>query len=206
MEYLITGIISYLVGSVPTAVWIGKAWHNVDVREHGSNNAGATNTFRVLGKKAGIIVLSIDVAKGVLATVVPFAVLALIKNADSSLELLRIEAAVLAIIGHIFPLFAQFKGGKGVATSLGVIVGIQPMAAAICIGLFMIVFISSKYVSLGSIAASLLFPVTVFFLEPGSVIVFWFSVALSGGVIFAHKKNIVRLMNGTESKMNLFGK
>ncbi len=206
MEYLITGIISYLVGSVPTAVWIGKAWHNVDVREHGSNNAGATNTFRVLGKKAGIVVLSIDVAKGVLATVVPFAVLALIKNADSSLELLRIEAAVLAIIGHIFPLFAQFKGGKGVATSLGVIVGIQPMAAAICIGLFMIVFISSKYVSLGSIAASLLFPVTVFFLEPGSVIVFWFSVALSGGVIFAHKKNIVRLMNGTESKMNLFGK
>lgn len=206
MEYLITGIISYLVGSVPTAVWIGKAWHNVDVREHGSNNAGATNTFRVLGKKAGIVVLSVDVAKGVLATVVPFGVLALIKNAESSLELLRIEAAVLAIIGHIFPLFAQFKGGKGVATSLGVIVGIQPMAAAICIGLFMIVFILSKYVSLGSIAASLLFPVTVFFLEPGSVIVFWFSVALSGGVIFAHKKNIVRLMNGTESKMNLFGK
>jgi len=206
MEYIITGIISYLLGSIPTAVWIGKAWYNVDVREHGSNNAGATNTFRVLGKKAGIVVLSVDVAKGVLATVVPFVVVAILKNLEGSMEFLRIEAAVLAIVGHIFPVFAQFRGGKGVATSLGVVVGIQPLAAAICIGLFMIVFISSKYVSLGSISAALLFPVTVFFLEPGSVIIFWFSVVLSGGVIFAHKKNIVRLMNGTESKMNLFGK
>jgi glycerol-3-phosphate acyltransferase PlsY len=206
MEYLITGIVAYLLGSIPTAVWIGKMWLNVDVREHGSKNAGATNSFRVLGKKAGIVVLVIDVSKGILSTVFPLALISLYPSYSESLELLRIEAAVIAIIGHIFPVFAQFRGGKGVATSLGVIIGVQPIAAAICLGSFLIVFILSKYVSLGSICAAILFPVTVFFLEPNSVVNFWFSVVLSAGVIFAHKKNIVRLMNGSENKMNLFKK
>lgn len=206
MEYLIFIIIAYLLGSIPSAVWVGKAWYNIDVREHGSKNAGATNTFRVLGKKPGIFVLSIDIAKGALATFLPMIFLNSTIEKDLIIQI-QIIAAILAVIGHVFPIFAQFKGGKGVATSLGVIIGLQPIAALICVVLFLIVFILFQFVSLGAMVAALSFPLVVrFVIEEDSNWLFSFSILLSFLVIFAHRQNIVRLMKGEEAKMNLFKK
>ena len=206
MDFLIFGLIAYLLGSIPTSVWIGKAYYNLDIRKHGSFNAGATNTFRVLGKKPGVIVLLIDVTKGSLSVLLPYFLLdATIDN--DRLVLIQILTAIMAVVGHVFPLFANFDGGKGVATSLGVIIGLHPPAALICFLAFLIVFIISKYVSLGAIVASFLFPVLinlVFHVDS-----FWlrlFSVILGVLVIITHKKNIVRILKGDESKMNLFKK
>lgn len=180
----------------------------MDVREHGSKNAGATNTFRVLGKKPGIIVLLIDVVKGALATFLPVLFFeGPLETGNDRLIQIQILAAVFAVTGHVFPLFAQFRGGKGVATSLGVVIGLQPLAAAICLGLFLIVFIASKYVSLGAICAALAFPFIVrFVLGEDSMWLGSFTVLLSSLVIIAHRKNIGRLMKGEENKMNLFKK
>ena len=212
IDFLLFGSIAYILGSIPSAVWIGKAWHGIDVREHGSKNAGATNTFRVLGKKAGITVLIIDIVKGFLAVSMP--VLFFMAGYFSSetvsndqIIYMQILAAFAAVLGHVFPIFANFKGGKGVATSLGVIIGIHPPAALICLLLFLIVFISFNYVSLGAICASIAFPVVlvlVFEVKNGWLILF--SVILSSVVILAHKKNIGRLIKGEESKMKLFKK
>jgi glycerol-3-phosphate acyltransferase PlsY len=207
VDFILTGLIGYLLGSIPTAVWVGKAWHGIDVREHGSKNAGATNTFRVLGKKPGIVVLTIDIFKGVLAVLSPFLITFLSKgNTESSIDHLQIVAAIFAVIGHMFPIFAGFKGGKGVATSLGIIIGMQPIAAAICIVAFLIIFISFNFVSLGAIVASLIFPVIVVMRHPESTEMHVFSFILAGAVILAHRKNIKRLIKGEESKMNLFKK
>ena len=140
---------AYFLGSIPTAVWVGRAKYNLDVREHGSKNAGATNTFRVLGKKAGRVVLTIDILKGMLAVLIPYFVLP-VEFSDPHLTHIQLVASFMAVLGHVFPIFAGFKGGKGVATSLGVIVGLQPAAAAICLVVFLIVFISNhlqKYVT-----------------------------------------------------------
>jgi len=207
VEFILTGLIGYLLGSIPTAVWVGKAWHGIDVREHGSKNAGATNTFRVLGKKPGIVVLTIDILKGILAVLFPF-LLAFLSHGStvSSIDHLQIGAAIFAVLGHMFPIFAGFKGGKGVATSLGIIIGMQPIAAAICIVVFLIVFISFNFVSLGAIVASLIFPVIVVMRHPESTEMHVFSFILAGAVILAHRKNIKRLIKGEESKMNLFKK
>ena len=206
IDYFIFGAIAYLLGSIPTAVWLGKAKYGVDVREHGSKNAGATNTFRVLGKKPGIVVLTIDVLKGVIAVLLPFIVGIGDWNSDHLIQV-KLVCALLAVLGHVFPVFARFNGGKGVATSLGVIIGVHPLAALICIVLFLIVFLISNFVSLGAIAASLSFPLSILlvFKETSSWLIA-FSIVLSTAVIFAHRKNIIRLLNGEESKMNLFKK
>jgi glycerol-3-phosphate acyltransferase PlsY len=203
MDFLLFGCIAYIFGSIPTAVWIGKSWYNLDVREHGSKNAGATNTFRVLGKKPGIIVLSIDVIKGFLAVYLPFIFLYTKIDLDILIQI-QIISAILVVLGHVFPVFANFKGGKGVATSLGVIFGIHPLAAAICLGIFLIVFIIGNYVSLGAIIASFSFPLLIkFVFDETSIWLNSFSMILSLAVIVAHRKNMVRLLNGTESKMYL---
>lgn len=207
MDFIIFSLIAYLLGSIPTSVWVGRSWYGLDVREHGSKNAGATNTFRVLGKKPGIVVLSIDILKGALATLLPLIILGANETDPDHLIQIRILAAILAVTGHVFPVFAQFRGGKGVATSLGVIIGLHPVAAAICVGIFLIVYISSKYVSLGAITAAMAFPFVIHFvLGENSVWLLSFSVLLSSLVIIAHKKNIGRLMKGEENKMNLFKK
>ena len=203
MDFLLFGCMAYIFGSIPTAVWIGKSWYNLDVREHGSKNAGATNTFRVLGKKPGIIVLSIDVIKGFLAVYLPFIFLYTKIDLDILIQI-QIISAILVVLGHVFPVFANFKGGKGVATSLGVIFGIHPLAAAICLGIFLIVFIIGNYVSLGAIIASFSFPLLIkFVFDETSIWLNSFSMILSLAVIVAHRKNMVRLLNGTESKMYL---
>lgn len=206
MDYFLFGLIAYLLGSVPTAVWVGKMRYGVDVREHGSKNAGATNTFRVLGKKPGIVVLSIDILKGFVAVFLPF-VLDRGEWGSETLIYLQLTSALCAVTGHVLPVFAGFKGGKGVATSLGVIIGIHPPAAGICLGIFLIVFILSSYVSLGAIIAACSFPVilaTVFAVRSPWLIAF--SIVLSAAVIYAHKKNIGRLLRREENKMNLFKK
>lgn len=202
---IVTFLMAYLIGSIPTAVWVGRAWFGIDVREHGSKNAGATNTFRVLGKKPGVFVLLIDVLKGVFAVVLPMMFWhegALVYGLTS--DRLQILAAIAAVAGHIFPVFAGFRGGKGVATSLGVMIGILPLSAAVCLGIFIVIFMLSKYVSLGAICAAFCFPFSVLFLEPHREEMFYFSVVLSLAVIWAHKKNIRRLLKGEENKMNLF--
>lgn len=208
MDYIIFSIVAYLLGSIPSAVWVGKAWYNIDVREHGSKNAGATNTFRVLGKKPGIVVLSIDIIKGALATLLPVVVLnSTLRIENEHVIQIQILAAIFAVIGHVFPLFAQFKGGKGVATSLGVIIGLQPLAALICVVIFLLFFILFQFVSLGAIVAALSFPLVIrFIIQEDSNWLFCFSILLSFLVIFAHRKNIRRLVKGEEAKMNLFKK
>lgn len=207
--FIIFGLIAYHLGSIPTAVWVGKAWYNIDVREHGSNNAGATNTFRVLGKKPGIIVLAVDIVKGFIAVslVKWFNYFMALDHTFDEVVQVQVVCAVAAILGHIFPVFAGFKGGKGVATSLGVIVGLEPLSALICIVLFLIVFIISNYVSLGAIIVSFAFPIVVWWVtDNSSDVLFIFSIILSLAVIAAHRKNIKRLIKGEENKMNLFKK
>jgi glycerol-3-phosphate acyltransferase PlsY len=206
MDFALFGLIAYLLGSIPTAVWVGKSYYGIDVREHGSKNAGATNTFRVLGKKPGTMVLLIDVLKGALAVLLPFFIL---KDSIEYERLIQIQllTAILAILGHVFPLFANFKGGKGVATSLGIIIGLHPPAAGICLGIFLIVFIISKYVSLGAIITAIAFPLLIIFLfHVESIWLRGFSILLGSVVVLTHKKNILRLAKGEENKMNLFKK
>jgi glycerol-3-phosphate acyltransferase PlsY len=209
MNYILFSIIAYLLGSIPTALWIGRTRYSIDVREHGSKNAGATNTFRVLGKKPGMIVLTIDILKGVIATILPILFLpeGLGGEQNDNLAQIQIFAAIAAVVGHVFPVFAQFKGGKGVATSLGVIIGLAPWAAGICILIFLVVFILSHYVSLGAIVAAISFPfVLKFIVGEASIWLVGFSIFLSILVVFAHRKNIVRLLQRNENKMNLFKK
>ena len=206
IEFIFFGGIAYLLGSIPTAVWLGKAKYGLDVRDHGSNNAGATNTFRVLGKKPGIVVLTIDILKGLIAVLLPFIFLDYTWGSDRIIEI-QLVCALLAVMGHVLPVFAGFNGGKGVATSLGVIIGVHPPAAGICIGLFLVVFITSNFVSLGAIVAALSFPISVILIFGAtSPYLIAFSIVLSVAVVFAHRKNIGRLLSGTESKMNLFNK
>ena len=195
-------VLAYLIGSIPTALWIGRSTHGVDVREHGSKNAGATNTFRILGRKCGWIVLTIDVLKGLAASSLP-----LIFAEDYSkneLLLFQISTSLVCIIGHIFPVFAQFRGGKGVASALGIIIGLNPVSACISVVIFLVVFLVSRYVSLGAIITSITYPFVSFFIvkeESGLMIIFTTLMGLL--VVLAHWKNIRRLMNGAESKMNL---
>lgn len=206
MDFLIFGVIAYLLGSIPTAVWVGKSYYGIDVREHGSKNAGATNTFRVLGKRPGTIVLLIDVMKGALAVLMPYFVLGSTIE-EGRLIQIQLLTAMLAIVGHVFPLFAGFKGGKGVATSLGIIIGIHPPAAGICLGVFLLVFILSKYVSLGAIITAVAFPLLIIFVfHVDSIWLRGFSILLGSVVVITHKKNILRLLHGQENKMNLFKK
>ena len=177
MNFLLFGCIAYIFGSIPTAVW--------------------------LGKKPGIIVLSIDVIKGFLAVYLPFIFLFSTLDFDLLIQI-QIVSAILVVLGHVFPIFANFNGGKGVATSLGVIFGIHPLAASICLGIFLIVFIIGNYVSLGAIIASFSFPLIIkFVFSETSIWLNSFSLILSLAVIVAHRKNMVRLLNGTESKMYL---
>lgn len=206
LYFVIFGLVAYLLGSVPTAVWLGKAKYGIDIREHGSHNAGATNTFRVLGKKPGIVVLLIDIIKGFTAVFLPF-LFGVGPWESEALISVQLVAALSAVLGHVFPVFAGFKGGKGVATSLGVVIGIHPIAAAICLALFLVVFISSQFVSLGAITAAVCFPLLLWlYFKVESVWLLAFSILLSAAVIYAHKKNIGRLLRGEENRMNLFKK
>lgn len=206
MDFILFAISAYLLGSIPTAIWLGKAKYGIDVREHGSNNAGATNTFRVLGKKPGVVVLFIDILKGFIAVFLPF-IFGIGEWGSNHLIEVQLVAALCAVSGHVLPIFANFRGGKGVATSLGVIIGVHPIAAGICVAVFLIVFVISKYVSLGAMIAACCFPILLaFYFKVDSVWLLSFSVLLSAVVVYVHKKNIGRLLRKEENKMNLFKK
>lgn len=196
-------LIAYLLGSVPTSVWVGKAFYDIDIRKHGSKNAGATNTFRVLGKPAGVFVFIVDVAKGFLAV---WLVHLFVNFEGTWLDsTIQVFAAIAAVFGHVFPIFAGFKGGKGVATSFGILIALTPESAMICFVLFILIWLISNYVSLGSIIAALFYPIIQFFLAPEQdEIILIFSVVISLTVILSHNRNIVRLMNGIETKTYLF--
>ena len=207
MIFLILIFVSYTIGSFPTAVWVGKIFHNIDIREHGSRNAGATNTFRVLGNKWGWIVLFVDIGKGYLAASLPFFLSSLYYGFKDEVLILQLIASLCAVVGHVFPVFANFRGGKGVATTLGIILAINLDTALISLAIFLIVFLMTQYVSLGAIIASILFPFISFFaMHEDARIMIIFSILVSLIVLFSHRKNINRLLRGEENKMNFLGR
>lgn len=202
---------SYLLGSVPTSIWYGRWSRGIDIRDHGSGNAGATNTFRVLGVKAGSIVMLIDVSKGFAATWSPW----IIQNYFVELSLneyvfTQIGFGFAAVLGHIFPLYERFKGGKGVATLLGMVLSINLYAALICLGVFLIVFLISRIVALGSMIAALIFATLQFIPALNSnttnPILIGYGIVIFILVLFTHKKNIKRMINKEENKANLKSK
>lgn len=194
-------ILAYLLGSIPTAVWVGKAFHNIDVREHGSGNAGATNTVRVLGWKTGIPVLLFDLGKGWLATMLPV----FLKAADpgSIMEInLQIVAGLAAIVGHILPLFAGFRGGKGVASAFGVLLALQPLLTATTIGVFLVIFLIGGIVSIASLIAGIAFPILLFTIfDTPSTVFKIFSIFIAIALVITHRKNIRRLLRGEEPRL-----
>lgn len=187
-------VVAYLLGSIPSAVWYGKIFHKIDIRNMGSGNAGATNSLRVLGKKAGIIVLIIDLLKGVLAVLIARAFFP--EN-----ETIVLISGFVAILGHLFPIFAQFKGGKGVATSLGVVLAVYPLGALICIGAFLIVVFTTRIVSLGSLFGALAFLIAILILQPTNYPLQIFAAGVFILLTITHRQNAKRLFNGTENKI-----
>ncbi|MBQ2851834.1 MAG: glycerol-3-phosphate 1-O-acyltransferase PlsY [Bacteroidales bacterium] len=200
LPILITILLAYILGSIPSSVWIGKIFFDVDVREHGSGNAGTTNTIRTLGYKAGIPVFIIDALKGWFAVFMSKVIFGYFPEIEMP-DYVQVVAAAAVVIGHIFPVFAGFRGGKGVATLLGVGFGLIPIPALIALGIFTIVLLCFGYVSLASITATVTLPiVTYFFVMPDNLILFLLSIAVAIFVPITHKENIKRLLNGTENK------
>lgn len=204
MEFIIFLTLAYLIGSIPTAVLVSKHFFGIDIREHGSGNAGATNSFRIMGKKAGIFVMVIDMLKGVIAVN-----LAHLTSLDWDLQRelivnLQIGLGMCAILGHVFPIWAGFRGGKGVATLFGMILGIHPQVALFLVIVFMVMLLLTKYVSLSSITASLAFPLLLFFFFTEQEVLYKiFAIATACLVVLTHHKNINRLIQGNESQVRL---
>lgn len=199
-------IIAYLLGSIPAALWIGKWVHKIDVREHGSGNAGATNVIRVLGWKTGIPVLLIDLAKGWLAAMMPLFLYAA-EPESAMLTNLQIASGLFAITGHILPLFAGFRGGKGVATMFGVLLALHPILTLFCMGIFLVVLIITGIVSISSMTAGIAFPLFLFLLfDTPSLIFKIFSIFVALALLITHRKNIGRLLKGEEKKLIIFKK
>lgn len=195
---------AYLLGTIPSAVWIGKVFFNTDVREYGSGNAGATNTFRVLGPKAGVPVLLMDIAKGWMAVQLA-TYFGEYMPATQQFINFKLTLGVAALLGHIFPVFAGFRGGKGVATLLGILWGVNPPAAVICMGVFLLFFLTTGYVSLGSMAAAVSFPfIVMWWLNETVTSMNVFAIAVPILVLVTHQKNIERLLKKTESRVYLF--
>jgi acyl phosphate:glycerol-3-phosphate acyltransferase len=201
LKELLLILIAYLIGSVPTAIWLSRAYFGIDIREYGSGNSGATNTFRVLGQKWGTIVMLIDILKGLLATSL-YIFLPYYLTSEWDRTNFMVGLGLAAVLGHIFPIWAEFRGGKGVATLFGMILAIQPLVAGCCIGVFILVLYLTRFVSLSSILASISFAVFILFIfneqEP---LYRAFAIAVTLTVILTHQKNITRLLRGSESKV-----
>jgi acyl phosphate:glycerol-3-phosphate acyltransferase len=199
-EFLLI-ILAYLMGSIPTSVWVSKYFFGVDIRDYGSGNAGATNTYRVLGSKWGTFVMVCDVLKGVLATSL-YILIPYYMHDEWDRTNFMVGLGLAAVLGHIFPVWADFKGGKGVATLFGMVIAIQPIVAICCVVVFLSVLYLTRFVSLSSILASIAFAVFILFIfnekEPLYRV---FAVAVALMVILTHQKNINRLLKGTESKV-----
>ncbi|MDR1552844.1 MAG: glycerol-3-phosphate 1-O-acyltransferase PlsY [Prevotellaceae bacterium] len=198
-------VIAYLAGSISTAIFVGKRFFKIDIRNYGSKNAGATNILRVLGPKAALPVFIFDLLKGVFAVV-------LVRLTDFQHETnpyvsYQILLGICVVAGHIFPIFAKFKGGKGVATTAGVILAMHPYAMLMVFGIFGLCLLTSRYVSFSSVIAAICFPLIVIivfgeiFNEYETLTMKIFSLAVACMIIFTHRNNIKRLLNGTESKI-----
>jgi len=204
MQEIVLIFIAYLIGSLPTAVLVSKYFFGIDIRDYGSGNAGATNTFRVLGTRWGAFVMAVDIMKGVLASFLYLLLPYYLTNEWDRTNFM-IGLGLSAVVGHIFPIWANFKGGKGVATLLGMVLAIQPLVALCVLAVFLLVLYLTRFVSLSSILASMAFPlfILVVFNEPEPLYrVFAIAVALM--VILTHQKNISRLLQGNESKARIF--
>jgi glycerol-3-phosphate acyltransferase PlsY len=199
-------LLAYLCGSIPTAVWIGQAFYGIDVREYGSGNAGATNTFRVLGKKAGVPVMLLDILKGWTATNLAYFIGVSTTGAYNSTAYTNYALAlgIAAVMGHLFPVFAGFRGGKGIATLFGMILAIHLQAALLCVCIFIVVLLITRYVSLSSIMAGFTYPIGVTFVFPSNRSVVIYGMCICVLILVTHQKNIERLLKGKESKVNLF--
>jgi glycerol-3-phosphate acyltransferase PlsY len=203
MQFLLV-IVAYLLGSIPTSVWVSKSMFDIDIREYGSGNAGATNTFRVLGPKWGSFVMLVDVTKGVLATSLYILMPYYLTNELARTNFM-IVLGLVAVVGHIFPVFANFKGGKGVATLLGMSLAIQPIVALLCLVVFLITLISTRFVSLSSMLAGIAFMVLILFIFKEKETMYrLFAVIVAVMVVITHQKNITRLIKGTENKVPIF--
>ena len=207
-------ILSYLIGSIPNSILISRAVSGIDIRKHGSGNAGGTNVMRVLGWKYGLLVIFLDALKGAIAVVIisrlfygplPF------ENVSpfDDFTLVQIIAGMSAVIGHIWTVFAEFKGGKGIATALGMLLTLVTIDMLIAVGIFTLVVLVSRYVSLGSIIAAISVPATLFIREnlfhvdiPGYSTLLPFIIGVAALVIFTHRKNLVRIINGNENKIS----
>ena len=210
----VIAILSYLVGSIPSSIIVARWRRGIDIRQHGSGNAGGTNVFRVLGWKAGTFVVLVDITKGLVATMllsrlmygpIPFENL----TPFDDFTLVQIIAGCSAILGHIWTVFAGFRGGKGIATAGGMLLGVAPLEVAVSLGVFAIVLLVSNYVSLGSLSAAVAFPLTMFFREnifmadiEGYNTLIFFSIGISLLIIYTHRANITRLLRGTENKVS----
>ncbi len=200
-------IVAYLFGSIPTAVWIGQAFYGIDVREYGSGNAGATNTFRVLGKKAGIAVMFLDIFKGYTATNLAYLIGLSVTGPQNSVQFVNYQLAlgVTAVVGHLFPVFAGFRGGKGVATLFGMILAVHSQAAMLCVLTFVVFLLIFKYVSLSSIMAGFSFPLSIIFIFQSPIrSVLLYGMCICVLILVTHQKNIERLLKGKESRVDLF--
>lgn len=217
VSLLIVLLISYLLGSIPSSLWVGKIFHNIDIREHGSGNAGTTNTFRVLGWKSGVTVFILDFMKGFASSywvsMYAFEILngPIAPPGWEADAFLMIICGLMAVVGHMFPIFASFKGGKGAATACGMLFGIEPISISISFGIFIVITLTTRYVSLASITGSFLYPINLLVIRygfgyfvDGSIIIFATIIAL--GIIYKHKSNIKRLLNGNENRVNIYGK
>jgi len=205
LSIILIVVLGYLIGSFPTSIITGKILRGIDIREHGSGNAGATNVFRVLGWKPGIFVMAFDIFKGFAVTFWISRIA--IDMVPLNLELMQIIAGCAAIFGHIWTIFANFHGGKGVGTAAGMLIALYPLALLICLGIFIIVFLLSRIVSLSSISAAISLPIvlTIFrygINKPVPLSLYLFGFFASALIIYTHRSNIKRLLNGTENRFD----
>lgn len=196
-------VLAYLIGSISNATWISRQFFQRDIRDYGSGNAGATNTFRVLGPKVGVVVLALDMLKGIIAVklayTLPYYTLPI---HATQLVNLQVGLGLAAVLGHIFPIWYDFRGGKGIATLFGMVLAIQPLVALSCVGVFLLILFLTRYVSLSSILAGIAFPLLLIFIfREQEVFYRIFAIAIALLIILTHQKNIGRLINGTENKV-----
>jgi glycerol-3-phosphate acyltransferase PlsY len=201
MNELLLIVLAYLIGSIPTSVWISRAFFGIDIRDYGSGNAGATNTYRVLGSRWGTFVMVVDVLKGVIATslyvLLPEYALPGLHRTNIMLGL-----GLASVLGHVWPVWADFKGGKGVATLFGMALAMQPAVAASCVGVFLLALYLTRFVSLSSILAGISFMIFILFIfNEHEELYRIFAVIVALMIVLTHQKNIGRILKGTESKV-----
>jgi len=201
MKELLLIIFAYFIGSIPTALIISRRFFDIDIRDYGSGNMGATNTFRVLGSKYGTVVMVIDILKG-MAAIALYNLIPYYLEDEFARTNFMIGLGIAAVLGHVFPIFANFRGGKGVATLFGMLLAMQPVIAISCVGVFLIVLFLTRWVSLSSILGAVMLPVCVLWIWNDDVVLYRvFAILVAVMVILTHQKNISRILRGVESRV-----